>query len=912
MDNILKALKNIYNSIFGRTTQQDPSINVITAKFIDFEYYLTNYYFDKNIYASPIEHYNQVGWKLGHNPNLHFDTQFYLDNNPDVKESGMNPLYHYILFGKDEGRTTIRGSVFGDTEVLQPQFESEEEERLLKMKVDAEKERIISEPTISDVNRAFNRLLDSDKKIIIDNFNVDYYSHQVSKFELNQYSSMIHHYFDIGHELNYDPCDFFSTNYYLIANPDLKYSDMNPFLHFLKYGVHEGRAGIGLLHSKNIADYNPLITAIVPNYNHARFLEERVKCIVNQTYTNIEILILDDKSIDDSVEVINKLKEKYPTKIRTLLNKRNSGNVFKQWQKGIENAKGEIIWICESDDFCELDFVENTYKFFRDPATMISFGRIQFANYKGDFFEGLDNYREQAESGIWNEEIGRPAAEWFNNGFGVRNIIPNVGGCLIRKQKINPEVWTKAKKYKILGDWFLYLKLSRGGKIYFTPKAVTYFRQHEKNTSVTSFKQMYYYDEHYMLAKSIKNEWNVNNETLDNFYTYIKWQYNYHFKDDPGKVDFDKLYDYHSLKETQTYNPHILIGFLGFKVGGGEFFPIHLANILESNGFKVSMLAVNLNKIEKGVKDELSPNIPVYSIDELKKVKNSNVFLNKLGINLINTHYAGVDLLILNNIKNKIDIPYVVTLHGSYEVTEISNDLLLKMLQNVDHWIYTANKNLSHLKDFKIDPRTITQLPNAMPVNENEFDLSEYVDFNKNDVIYTFVARAIESKGWRPLLKAFNRLNEKYENTKLLLVGKGDIVTELKERNKNKNIIFLGFQFNIHGLFRMSDVCVLPTRFKGESYPLILIQAMQVGLPIISVDIGEISSITVSGKNKAALLQDNVDQDEVFIEQLYKNLELIYDNDLRSKLSDVSFKLGENYSMNKVSLSYKEVFEKYT
>ena len=51
---------------------------------------------------------------------------------------------------------------------------------------------------------------------------------------------------------------------------------------------------------------SPLISVVVPNYNHARYLDQRLQSILNQTYRNIEVIILDDCSIDNSLEVISK------------------------------------------------------------------------------------------------------------------------------------------------------------------------------------------------------------------------------------------------------------------------------------------------------------------------------------------------------------------------------------------------------------------------------------------------------------------------------------------------------------------------------------------------------------------------------------------------------------------------------
>lgn len=101
----------------------------------------------------------------------------------------------------------------------------------------------------------------------------------------------------------------------------------------------------------------PLVSVIIPNYNHARFLDERIHSVLNQTYQNFEVIILDDKSTDNSVEVINKYKDN-PHVSHIVVNEVNSGSTFKQWHKGFELAKGEWIWIAESDDYCDEDLLQ--------------------------------------------------------------------------------------------------------------------------------------------------------------------------------------------------------------------------------------------------------------------------------------------------------------------------------------------------------------------------------------------------------------------------------------------------------------------------------------------------------------------------------------------------------------------------
>src|SRR5690606_9831849 len=101
----------------------------------------------------------------------------------------------------------------------------------------------------------------------------------------------------------------------------------------------------------------PEVSVIIPNYNHARYLNQRIDSVLRQTFTDFEVIILDDCSKDDSREVIEKYRgNKKITHI--VYNAQNSGSTFGQWKKGIALAKGRFIWIAESDDWCEETFLE--------------------------------------------------------------------------------------------------------------------------------------------------------------------------------------------------------------------------------------------------------------------------------------------------------------------------------------------------------------------------------------------------------------------------------------------------------------------------------------------------------------------------------------------------------------------------
>lgn len=107
------------------------------------------------------------------------------------------------------------------------------------------------------------------------------------------------------------------------------------------------------------------ISVIIPNYNHSQYLKQRIDSVLNQTYRDFEVIILDDNSKDNSREIIQHYHG-HPKISHIIYNEVNSGSTFKQWEKGIELANGEYIWIAESDDYCDSNFLKIMYQRFKD------------------------------------------------------------------------------------------------------------------------------------------------------------------------------------------------------------------------------------------------------------------------------------------------------------------------------------------------------------------------------------------------------------------------------------------------------------------------------------------------------------------------------------------------------------------
>ena len=137
---------------------------------------------------------------------------------------------------------------------------------------------------------------------------------------------------------------------------------------------------------------NPLVSVIVPNYNYARFLRQRIDSILLQDFTDYELILLDDASSDDSRSILESYRSN-PHTACIVCNEQNSGSPFSQWQKGLSLARGKYVWIAESDDYAASSFLRETVDVMeRHPEAVICFagssridphGRVAVSSQQG-------------------------------------------------------------------------------------------------------------------------------------------------------------------------------------------------------------------------------------------------------------------------------------------------------------------------------------------------------------------------------------------------------------------------------------------------------------------------------------------------------------------------------------------------
>ncbi len=217
----------------------------------------------------------------------------------------------------------------------------------------------------------------------------------------------------------------------------------------------------------------PKVSVIIPNYNHSDFLEKRILSVAHQTFQDLEIILLDDASTDDSLNIIRKY-ETHPKVASVLLNSQNSGLPFLQWKRGIEQAKGEYIWIAESDDWNEADFLEKLIPYLEnEPSTGVVFCRSFFVN---ELDEEIEDYSLLKEEELFD---GKSV---LVNQMAYYNVVHNASSVVFRKN-LAPIDNKSVLKKRFCGDWLFWSLILTKSNLAFCNQKLNYYRRHSSSVS---------------------------------------------------------------------------------------------------------------------------------------------------------------------------------------------------------------------------------------------------------------------------------------------------------------------------------------------------------------------------------------------------------------------------------------------
>lgn len=229
---------------------------------------------------------------------------------------------------------------------------------------------------------------------------------------------------------------------------------------------------------KNIMKKNPLVSVIMPVYNAGDFLVDSIQSILNQTYQNIELIIINDASTDDSLKIINKFQNKHPQIIRLINLKKTlnrggdaSANI------GLQKAKGKYIARMDADDIAGPQRLEKQVEFLEDnPLIFLVGSNADVINKKGKV--------------IGEKIVPETSEEIRNNYFTFHPIIhPTV---LFRKN-LKGKKFSYQIKYSANNDYLTFFRIvCQGVRFANLPEKLIQYRIHGKNDTFSNIKEKYF------------------------------------------------------------------------------------------------------------------------------------------------------------------------------------------------------------------------------------------------------------------------------------------------------------------------------------------------------------------------------------------------------------------------------------
>ena len=220
-----------------------------------------------------------------------------------------------------------------------------------------------------------------------------------------------------------------------------------------------------------------MVSVVVPNYCHSRYLKQRLDSVLAQTYTKFELIILDDASPDNgaSREIIEGYRSNSHVSY-IVYNDQNSGSTFKQWHKGFELAKGEYIWIAESDDYCEQTFLEEVMACYEKfPQSVVVTSRSVSVDENSKEIYPRDHYSCSA--------VSYDGKTFIKEKLLCSNFYVTNASSVVFKKDVATSLPLIYMDYKASGDRLFWILMAERGDMTLLDLPLNYFRQHQNKVS---------------------------------------------------------------------------------------------------------------------------------------------------------------------------------------------------------------------------------------------------------------------------------------------------------------------------------------------------------------------------------------------------------------------------------------------
>lgn len=232
----------------------------------------------------------------------------------------------------------------------------------------------------------------------------------------------------------------------------------------------------------------PLVSVIMPSYNHEKFISEAIESVLNQTFKDLELIIIDDHSTDKSRLIIGEFAKK-DGRIKKIFHEKNCG-IAKTVNHGLRKSNGKYIALIASDDIWMSKKLEKQFKILEEDENLIVWCNSAI----------IDDY---------SEFTGEKSSEKYENATSHGYVFDKVvnswisgSGIILKRENLKNIEFNENLKY--LNDTMFYLDLAYRYKFYYMEEPLSKYRLHGENTSYGKIKDIKgWYDDSFLLCSYV-------------------------------------------------------------------------------------------------------------------------------------------------------------------------------------------------------------------------------------------------------------------------------------------------------------------------------------------------------------------------------------------------------------------------
>jgi glycosyltransferase involved in cell wall biosynthesis len=232
------------------------------------------------------------------------------------------------------------------------------------------------------------------------------------------------------------------------------------------------------------------VSVVVPNYNYARYVSDRMHSIFDQTYPVFETLVLDDCSTDDSLVRLDGIATTSARRFRVITNEENSGSPFAQWERGCRLARGKYVWIAEADDGSDPRFLEELVtRQRRDGASFAFSDSIPVDERGAELATSYKAYYRESVGSLMDSSFVLDGRSFLERCLAERNLVLNASAVVWEREALLNALDASRdalQEYRLAADWHLYAAAAWSApRVAYLASPLNVHRRHDSSVTAT-------------------------------------------------------------------------------------------------------------------------------------------------------------------------------------------------------------------------------------------------------------------------------------------------------------------------------------------------------------------------------------------------------------------------------------------